>query len=365
MGSDRMMTIRGLRRELSNRVYLALPDSAAVKFAFWRAHGTWPDVVNPRSFSEKVQYRKLFVRDERMPLFADKENMKSLVSKIVGRDAFTPKTYWVGTDVTSLDCRSIRRPFVVKPTHMCDCVRFVRQDDSLDVEPLANECRSWLRSRYGATNREWVYRGIQPRILIEEMVGDGAVPSDYKLWVFGGKVELIQVDVTRFERHERAIYDTSWNKLPVFVSRPTYRRIWNNCPDATARPTPAVRAIPKPATLEAMISVAEKLGAMFDFVRVDLYEHRGRVAVGELTFFPGSGLARIWPESFDLALGEKWSLATQSPDYLPSIENASSTLPGMPPPAEYPELTNSIPPPMTGPGPSIEPPCASMPFTVL
>jgi len=58
-------------------------------------------------------------------------------------------------------------------------------------------------------------------ILIEEMLGDGAIPPDYKLWVFGGKVEIIQVDVTRFERHERAIYDRSWNKLPVSVSRPT------------------------------------------------------------------------------------------------------------------------------------------------
>jgi len=305
-----MITLRRLRRELSNRMYLALPDVIAVKFAFWRAHGAWPDVANPKSFSEKVQYRKLFVRDELMPRLVDKEEMKCLVRDIVGHDAFTPQTYWVGSDISSMDFSLIPRPVVVKPTHMCDCVRFVREEDALDVESLANECRSWLKGQYGAANREWVYGGIEPRILIEEMLGDGAVPPDYKLWVFGGKVELIQVDVARFERHERAIYDTSWNKLPVSVCRPTYRRIWNNRPDAKAHPAPATREIPKPATLDTMISVAGKLGAMFDFVRVDLYEHRGRVAVGELTFFPGSGLARIWPKSFDLALGEKWSLAT-------------------------------------------------------
>jgi hypothetical protein len=327
------MTIRRIRRELSRRVFLALPDRAAVKLAFWRAHGSWPDVAKPKSFSEKVQYRKLFVRDELMPPFVDKEEMKHLVADIVGSEAFTPKTYWVGADVTGVNFRSFPRPFVIKPTHMCDCVRFVRDGD-LDVESIANECRSWLGSRYGEPNREWVYRGIEPRILIEEMLGDGAVPSDFKLWVFRGKVELVQVDLTRFEHHQRAIYDTSWNKLPVSVSRATYRRIWNNRPDETARPTPAAHEIPKPATLDTMISVAEKLGAMFDFVRVDLYEHRGRVAVGEVTFFPGSGLARIHPVSFDLALGEKWTLAMPPRDYLPSTEKASSTLPGMPPPAE-------------------------------
>jgi hypothetical protein len=312
-----MMTIRGLRRELSNRIYLALPDSAAVKFAFWLAHGTWPDIIHPKSFSEKVQYRKLFVRDERMSRFVDKEEMKHLVAGIVGRDAFTPETYWVGNDVTGVDFHSIPRPFVVKPTHMCGYVRFIREEDSLDVASLAKECRSWLRKRYGRQFHEWVYQGIQPRILIEEMLGDGTVPPDYKLWVFGGKVELIQVDVARFADHQRALYDPRWRKVPGSILYPT-----------------TSRDIPKPGTLDVMISVAEKLGAAFDFVRVDLYEHRGRVAIGELTFFPGSGLVRIWPESFDLALGEKWSLATQSRDYLPSTENASSTLPGMPPPAE-------------------------------
>src|ERR1700734_3538084 len=119
------MTIRRLRREFSNRVFLVLPDSAAVKLAFWRAHGIWPAVANPKSFSEKVQYRKLFVRDELMSRFVDKEEMKRLVGDIVGHDAFTPQTYWVGNDVTGVEFNHIPRPFVVKPTHMCDYVRFV------------------------------------------------------------------------------------------------------------------------------------------------------------------------------------------------------------------------------------------------
>ena len=94
---------------------------------------------------------------------------------------------------------------------------------------------------------------------------------------------------SRFESQWRAFYDPLWNKLPVWILYP-----------------PSEREIERPATLETMIEVAEKLGALFDFVRVDLYEHRGRVAVGELTFYPGSGLVPISP-AFDLALGEKWS----------------------------------------------------------
>src|SRR5215471_3958222 len=43
--------------------------------------------------------------------------------------------------------------------------------------------------------------------------------------------------------------------------------------------------------------------------------------------------------------------------------NASSTLPTMPPNREYPELTYTMPPTTTAPGPSSDPPLALMPFT--
>ena len=49
--------------------------------------------------------------------------------------------------------------------------------------------------------------------------------------------------------------------------------------------------------------------------------------------------------------------------YLPSTENASSTLPGMPF-WTYPELTKSIPPLIAGPATFSDPPRAGTPLTV-
>src|SRR4029453_4547505 len=45
--------------------------------------------------------------------------------------------------------------------------------------------------------------------------------------------------------------------------------------------------------------------------------------------------------------------------------NARRTFPGSPPKRGYPELTNTIPPPTIGPAPSIEPPRAATPLTVV
>src|SRR6266576_4190531 len=63
----------------------------------------------------------------------------------------------------------------------------------------------------------------------------------------------------------------------------------------------------------------------------------------------------------------RWAHANKfsCPVHLPSTEKARSTFPGAAPKKAYPELTNSVPPTMTAPGPSSAPPCAFTPFAVL
>jgi len=46
---------------------------------------------------------------------------------------------------------------------------------------------------------------------------------------------------------------------------------------------------PKPEKLDEMVEYAKILSEDFDFVRVDLYEHEGKVYFSELTFSPWGG----------------------------------------------------------------------------
>jgi hypothetical protein len=57
-----------------------------------------------------------------------------------------------------------------------------------------------------------------------------------------------------------------------------------------------------------MISIAEKIGALFDFVRVDLYSVPSAVFFGETTFCPLAGLTRFEPMEMDLTFGRPWVL---------------------------------------------------------
>ena len=58
-----------------------------------------------------------------------------------------------------------------------------------------------------------------------------------------------------------------------------------------------------------MREAAERLGAEFDFVRVDFYEIDGQPFFGEMTFYPDSGLGTFTPTAFDLTLGALWEIS--------------------------------------------------------
>ena len=61
-----------------------------------------------------------------------------------------------------------------------------------------------------------------------------------------------------------------------------------------------------------MIEVAERLGAGFDFVRVDLYDLPDGPRFGELTFTPGAGLDPFHPPEYDQRLGDLWAAAREA-----------------------------------------------------
>ena len=89
------------------------------------------------------------------------------------------------------------------------------------------------------------------------------------------------------------LYDTHWNQLDlhyrVHASRP---------------------AIAKPINFEQMMSIASELSA--DFVRIDLYNVDGKIYFGEFTFTHTAGNYKLRPEIWDMKLGEKWEMSSET-----------------------------------------------------
>lgn len=253
-----------------------------VHLTYWWRHRRRLSLDRPRRFTEFVQRPKLLDRDPRIPQMIDKVGMKVFVAAVLGEEWVTP-TLWSGEILPAEP--PFPRPFVVKSRHGCKQHRVIR-DDSDDWHAVRLAAAGWMQRPYGNWLDEWGYRDVPRGLLIEPFVGDGqTLPIDYKLYVFHGHVEAIQVHVDREMCHRWAIFDRDWCGMST---------------DGDRLP------VPRPTSLPLMIEGAEALGKKFDFVRVDFYDVGGVPRFGEMTFYPGSGLDPFNPTQLDELLGDHW-----------------------------------------------------------
>ena len=245
----------------------------------------------PRTFNEKVNWRILYDRRDRIVAVCDKMRMKEMArAAYPGAQLRIPETYWYGTDLRDAPDLAGLPPWVLKPNHSSGHALF-GPDPQTSVADLLEQTRVWWK-RTPVELGEWGYGEARPLLLLEERIPtpDDAPPTDYKFFVFDGRVELVQVNRGRFDDQTATFLDADWNRLPVR---------WRIRPVAEE---------PRPAELDTMLEVASTLGADWDFIRVDLYAVDGVVWFGEFTPYPGGGLLRYTPKHFDVEQGLHWQL---------------------------------------------------------
>lgn len=78
---------------------------------------------------------------------------------------------------------------------------------------------------------------------------------------------------------------------------------WQFAPYVRKDFKPFTKLPPKPITFDRMVDVARQLSAGLDFIRVDLYEVKGKIYFSELTFFPSAGFMPFGDLSHDIEIG--------------------------------------------------------------
>lgn len=268
-----------------------LREDYRVALLFLYKHNRFPDLKKPISFSEKVQWRKLYDRNPLYSLLVDKYAVKGFVESI-GLNLVVPKVLWRGNSLSSFDASLMPDRFVLKASHSSGTNLIVSNKTNLSGVHFGALERKWRKVRLDKTFVEWAYSGVPVRFFAEEYLVFGGKPiDDYKFWVFSGRVEFIQVDVGRYDDHRRNFYSRDWVGLDFML---TY-------PKAHDRLDP-------PDNLYDMIYIAESLGSSFDFVRIDLYSDGFSVFFGEYTFYPGSGYERFSPVEKDVEIGRMWTV---------------------------------------------------------
>ena len=282
--------LRNFGQRLLEWIERTVPAPVAAQLQFFRHHGRLPNLRRPRSFSDLVLYRLLKESNPRFTMLADKIRAKSIVSEALGSEWIIP-SLWEGDHLPDVSARVWPLPYVIKAAHGSGWNLFIREAPVWDdVEKAVS---SWLNSSYALHCGEWFYDAIPRRILVEPLLGNPAeLPTDIKLFCFGGRVEYIMLHSERHKVLKVAVLDRYWNLLPVQY---TYER-----PSITPD---------RPLNLHRIIAAAEELSADFEFVRMDFYEIDGQPLFGEYTFTPGAGLEVFSPYAYNLEFGAKWLAA--------------------------------------------------------
>lgn len=267
-------------------------DEKYLKKLFKLSMGRELNLDHPQTFSEKLQWLKLYNRKPEYTQMVDKYAVKEYVANIIGEEYIIP-TLGVWDRVEDIDWDSLPNQFVLKTTHSGGNTGVVicKDKTKFDKKAAAKKlCRS-LKQDIFITTREWPYKDVPRRVIAEqymEIRGQKDLP-DYKFFCFDGEPKYCQVIRDRNTKETIDFYDMEWNHMPFVGLNPI----------ATNGETPVAR----PLCIENMICICKKLSKNIPFSRIDLYVIDDKEYFGEITFFPASGIGWFRPEEWNYTFG--------------------------------------------------------------
>jgi hypothetical protein len=272
-----------------------------LKWKFRRNVGYAGDFENPKTFNEKIQFRKLYGNDHTYAEFCDKYRIRAWVADQIGDEYLVP-LLGVYNHLSLEDLKSLPSSFIVKANHGCGWNRIVRDKEKTDLGELVRFFNGIMHRKFNRTGERY-YRLIEPKIMVETLLLDrGKIPVDYKVFCFnnkGGFRFILLIVLNRFVEVETyCLYGEDLKQLDM--------EEWG-----WAKVNTVVAPIPE--NIMDMVELARILSRDFDFIRVDMYNLDGRIYFGEFTFTPANGLTFFKPCRWDLEMGQLWDLDRANP----------------------------------------------------
>ena len=274
--------------------------------------GYLPDIKNPRSFNEKILWKKFYDRNPLLPVVADKYRVRDYLRKVLGQKAaekIMVPLFYVTDKPETIPLDTLKKEYVIKPNHASGMMilaedikgqkryTFIKEEKIDNVifdcknarDEIVKTCKDWLSYPFGFFHHEWAYQKIKDRkIIIEKLLRNtnGKTPNDYKFFLFNGKYHFLLIEYDRYFEINRVLYAADWKLLKSYHGEREK----------------------KPENFKSMVNLAEELGKPFDCIRIDLYLVDGKIYFGEMTHYSASARSNFNPKSFDFKLGSKWKI---------------------------------------------------------
>ena len=274
--------IRGISRLIPAHLYLRIMHYRRTKRRL--------SLSNPQTYTEKMQWLKLYDRNPVYQAMVDKCEAKKYVAERIGEEYIVP-LLGVWDDAESIDFEALPDQFVLKCTHNSGGLVICKNKHDLNIPQVRSKIRKQLSENYYWHGREWPYKHLKPRVIAEKYMEDTVLRDlyDYKFFTFSGEPKVVHVVSNRQNAQEETygdFFDMEYNHLNLTMGHP----------NAPMMPE-------KPHNFELMKVFAERLSKGTRHLRVDFYEVDGHLYFGELTFFMDSGCSNVQPPEWNRVIG--------------------------------------------------------------
>ncbi len=273
---------------------IRLTDKKYLEYRFLSEMGYKLNLKNPQTFNEKLQWLKLYDRNPEYTKMVDKYEVREYIKEKIGEEYLIP-LIGVYDKFDDIDFDKLPNQFVIKCNHDSGGLIICKDKNRLDIETARKKINRSLKTNYYYSGREWPYKNVKPRIIIEKYMEDSNKSDliDYKLFCFNGIPKIVLVCSERFSSSNmcETWFDMNWKLIDMTESG---HRV-----DST---------ISKPKQLKKMVELSKKLSKNIPFIRVDWYEIGDKLYFGELTFYPASGFEKFEPKEWNKKIGDMLSI---------------------------------------------------------
>lgn len=283
---------------LDKKRIITLKDEVFLKYQYKDVFDKELNLDNPITFNEKLQWLKIHDRKKEYINLVDKYEVKKIVEEKIGKEYIIP-TLGIYNSWNEIDFDKLPNQFVIKCTHDSGGIEICKDKEKFDFKNAQKKICKNLKKNFFYLGREWPYKDVKPRIIIEKYMEDATQKSmrDFKFFCFYGKPEIMYIS-EGLENHETAsmsFFDMDYNQIEL--KRKDYKLL--------------VEKPGKPINFKKMKEFSALLSSKIPHVRCDWYEINGKLYFGELTFFTCSGFVPFEDDKWDEKMGDLLELSNE------------------------------------------------------
>ena len=274
---------------MNKNFFFFLPDKLYLKWKYKLLIGKKLDLKNPKLLSEKLQWLKLYNRNPEYTEMVDKYEVRNYIENKIGKQYLIPLV-GVYDKFDDIDFDKLPNKFVIKCTHDSGGLVICKDKSTLNMKAAKRKINKFMKRNYYKVHREWPYKNVKPRIVIEKYIEnkDKSDLLEYNIFCFNGIPKLVSVCYGDKEKNRfNDFYDSDFNKLDL-------KCIYNA----------SNVILDKPKQFDKMKEIASILSKNIPHLRVDFYLCNNKIYLGELTFFHFAGFTKFEPKNYEITLGD-------------------------------------------------------------